>query len=49
MFNMIRRHQRKRAEEKEKGNQINCSKIKELKREVDIFQKDLDEAQIVNL
>ena len=50
MLNRSRRHQREAAEEEEKGSQSELlSQIEELKREVNLLQKDLDEAQIIKL
>ena len=47
MLNWSRRHIREAAEEERKGNQDELlSQIAELKREANLLQKDLDEAQI---
>ena len=50
MLNRSRCHQREAAEEEEKGSVSELlSQIEELKREVNLLQKDLDEAQIIKL
>ena len=50
MVNRSRRHQREAAEEEEKISQSELlSQIEEQKREENLLQKDLDEAQIIKL